>query len=100
MPPCQGGGREFEPRLPLQIGFRAEVAEQADAMVSKTIGGQLSCRFDPDLRQYVWIADLCSGSTADFESVCPGSSPGSAASNLKLNKPLERYMLQGLCFSD
>jgi hypothetical protein len=31
--------------------FRAEVAEQADAMVSKTIGGQPSCRFDPDLRQ-------------------------------------------------
>ncbi len=30
---------------------RAEVAEQADAMVSKTIGGQPSCRFDPDLRQ-------------------------------------------------
>ena len=31
---------------------RAEVAEQADAMVSKTIGGQPSCRFDPDLRQF------------------------------------------------
>ena len=28
------------------------MAEQADAMVSKTIGGQPSCRFDPDLRQY------------------------------------------------
>jgi hypothetical protein len=34
------------------IVFRAEVAEQADAMVSKTIGGQPSCRFDPDLRHH------------------------------------------------
>ena len=55
------------------------MAEQADAMVSKTIGRQLSCRFDPDLRQNEMIAELCSGSTADFESVCPGSNPGSAA---------------------
>ena len=61
--------------------IRAEVAEQADAMVSKTIGGQPSCRFDPDLRQYKHIAELCSGSTADFESVCQGSNPCSAATS-------------------
>ena len=67
-------------------------------MVSKTIGGQLSCRFDPDLRQYKLIADLCSGSTADFESVCPGSSPGSAASNMKVDKPSELLGFRGIFF--
>jgi hypothetical protein len=63
------------------------VAEQADAMVSKTIGGQPSCRFDPDLRQNKLIAELCNGSTADFESVCQGSNPCSAA-NQFLSVPL------------
>jgi hypothetical protein len=31
----------------------AEVAEPVDATVSKTVGGQLPCRFEPDLRQCV-----------------------------------------------
>ena len=30
-------------------------------------------------------AELCNGSTMDFESICPGSNPGSAA-NLKLSR--------------
>ena len=55
-----------------------------DAAVSKTARGQLLCRFESDLRhQLRWlrkpVAELCSGSTEDFESFCPGSSPGSAA---------------------
>ena len=36
-------------------------------MVSKTIGRQLSCRFDPDLRQYELMAGQCGGITADLE---------------------------------
>ncbi len=32
--------------------WRAGVAEQADAAVSKTVGGQPPCRFEPDLRQF------------------------------------------------
>ncbi len=59
------------------------MAEQADATVSKTVGRRLPCRFDPDLRHHdesssVIDAELCSGSTKDFESFCPGSNPGSA----------------------
>ncbi len=39
------------PPLGTAQGFPgAEVAEQADARVSKTLGGQPPCRFDPDLR--------------------------------------------------
>ena len=40
--------------LPLQYFLlsHAEVAEQADATVSKTVGGQPPCRFDPDLRHF------------------------------------------------
>ncbi len=38
-------------------------------------------------------AELCSGSTEDFESFCPGSNPGSAASltaaSLPMNSPME-----------
>ncbi len=34
----------------LLLGTTAEVAEQADAAVSKTVGGQLPCRFEPGLR--------------------------------------------------
>jgi hypothetical protein len=30
------------------------------------------------------FAELCSGSTKDFESFCPGSNPGSAAKILAL----------------
>jgi hypothetical protein len=37
-------------------------------MVSKTIGGQLSCRFDPDLRQYELMAGWCSGITTDLNA--------------------------------
>jgi hypothetical protein len=50
-----------------------------DAAVSKTVEGQLSCRFDSDLRHQDGNAELCSGSTGDFGSLSPGSNPGSAA---------------------
>ena len=66
-----------------------------DATVSKTVGGQPSCRFESDLRHQrikksehvhakakVFIdvnAGLCSGSTEDFGSFSPGSNPGPAA---------------------
>ena len=53
-----------------------------DAAVSKTVEGQLSCRFESDLRHHDRIAELCSGSTEDFGSFSPGSNPGSAASNI------------------
>ena len=57
-----------------------------DAAVSKTVEGQLSCRFESDLRHQtenigVCSAELCSGSTGDFESSSPGSNPGSPASH-------------------
>ena len=62
------------------------MAEQVDATVSKTVEGQLSCRFESDLRHhqekaiiYGTNAELCNGSTEDFESSSPGSNPGSAA---------------------
>ena len=50
-----------------------------DAAVSKTVGGQLPCRFESDLRHDKSDAELCSGSTGDFGSLSPGSNPGSAA---------------------
>ena len=56
-----------------------------DATVSKTVGGQLPCRFESDLRhqrlkiQAGISAGLCSGSTEDFGSFSPGSNPGPAA---------------------
>ena len=66
-----------------------------DAAVSKTVGGQLPCRFESDLRHNEFgdltglpqkskvfaevNAGLCSGSTEDFGSFSPGSNPGPAA---------------------
>ena len=50
-----------------------------DAAVSKTVGRQLPCRFDSDLRHKCYNAGLCSGSTEDFGSSSPGSNPGPAA---------------------
>ena len=50
-----------------------------DAAVSKTVGRQLPCRFDSDLRHKCYNAGLCSGSTEDFGSSNPGSNPGPAA---------------------
>ena len=68
-----------------------------DAAVSKTVGGQLPCRFESDLRHngfgdltglpqkskvFVEVsAGLCSGSTEDFGSFSPGSNPGPAANS-------------------
>ena len=71
------------------------MAEEVDATVSKTVGGQPPCRFESDLRHQrikkskkvpakgkVFAdgsAGLCSGSTEDFGSFSPGSNPGPAA---------------------
>ncbi len=78
-PPCQGGGREFESRLPLQL-ITAEVAEWQTRQSQKLLGGNLHVGSSPTFGTTVrFSAELCSGSTEDFESSCPGSNPGSAA---------------------
>ena len=76
----------------------------ADATVSKTVEGRLSCRFESDLRHhlpssvvvaqgtldplgnptvFIVTGDSSSGRTTDFGSVWPGSSPGSPANDLR-----------------
>lgn len=57
---------------------QAEVAEQADASVSKTDGAQTPYRFDPGLR-HADIAEWCNGNTGAFGARISGSNPGSAA---------------------
>ena len=38
----------------------------------------------------MYVAELCNGSTTDFESVCPGSNPGSAAISIEIRLHKER----------
>src|SRR5512138_2606575 len=90
MPPCQGGGREFEPRLPLHLfvkifsGYarRSGGIGRRDGLKNHWEATLMSVRPRPSAPQRL-NAELCSGSTAGFEPVCPGSNPGSAANSFK-----------------
>jgi hypothetical protein len=68
--------------------FEPEWRNRQTRRSQKPLGGNSHVGSTPTFGIIQYDADLCSGSTADFESVCPGSNPGSAASILKLKKPL------------
>src|SRR5205809_607532 len=65
----------------------AEVAELVDAADSKSVGGDpragSSPAFGTSTNSYGLSAEWCNGSTRDFESLGPGSNPGSAARSVR-----------------
>ena len=56
----------------------------------KLLGGNLRVGSSPTFGIMINDAELCSGSTGDFESLSPGSNPGSAARAFPDSSMVER----------